>query len=76
MAENPGNDAPLNPNALDARALALVLTRASGGRSPVTEAEIRRDIAAGAPTNADGTLNVVHYAAWLIRQMGNQTDGE
>lgn len=76
MPENPSEDVPLNPNALDAQALALVLTRASGGRSPVTEAEIRRDIAAGAPTNADGTINVVHYAAWLVRQMSKQTDGE
>jgi hypothetical protein len=36
----------------------------------VTEAVLRDDIEAGAPTNADGTLNLVHYAAWLIREMG------
>ena len=26
---------------------------------------IRQDIAQGAPTNADGSVNLVHYAAWL-----------
>lgn len=26
---------------------------------------LEADIAAGAPTNADGTINLVHYAAWL-----------
>jgi len=26
---------------------------------------IRQDIAEGAPSNADGTVNLVHYAAWV-----------
>jgi hypothetical protein len=26
---------------------------------------VRADLAAGAPSNADGTMNLVHYAAWL-----------
>ena len=26
---------------------------------------VRQDIAEGAPTNADGSVNLVHYAAWL-----------
>jgi len=34
---------------------------------------VREDIAAGAPTNADGTLNLVHYAAWLN---GKIADGD
>jgi len=29
---------------------------------------IREDIDDGAPLNADGTLNLVHYAAWLARE--------
>ena len=32
---------------------------------------IREDIAEGAPTNADGTLNLVHYAAWLVQEMAD-----
>ena len=35
---------------------------------------LRADLAAGAPTNADGTINLVHYAAWLNQEMG-KTDG-
>ena len=34
---------------------------------------IRQDIAEGAPTNADGTVNLVHYAAWLN---GKLADGD
>lgn len=45
------------------------LLSAVGGQ-PVSEATIRADVEAGAPTNADVTLNLVHYAAWLVREMG------
>ena len=34
---------------------------------------IRQDIAEGAPTNADGSVNLVHYAAWLN---GKLADGD
>ena len=34
----------------------------------ITEAMVCADIEAGAPTNADGTINLVHYAAWLARE--------
>ena len=30
---------------------------------------LQADIADGAPTNADGTMNLVHYAAWLVKEM-------
>jgi len=29
---------------------------------------IAADVAAGAPVNADGTINLVHYCAWLVRE--------
>lgn len=45
---------------------AKILTAA--GNRWITEAMVRADIEAGAPTNADGTLNLVHYAAWLARE--------
>ena len=38
--------------------------RAAGARG-LTEKMIRADIDAGAPANADGTINLVHYTAWL-----------
>jgi hypothetical protein len=59
--------ARLNPAALPVADAARVLTRLGG--KPVTEAMLRADIDAGAPTNADGTLNLVHYAAWLVKEM-------
>jgi len=42
---------------------------AAAGSRRITEAMVRADIAAGAPTNADGTVNLVHYAAWLVREV-------
>jgi hypothetical protein len=41
---------------------------AAAGSRRITEAMVRADIEAGAPTNADGTVNLVHYAAWLARE--------
>ena len=40
---------------------------AAGGRM-VTEAMVLADIDAGAPVNPDGTINLVHYAAWLAKE--------
>ena len=60
----------LNPSALTPANLARLLTRVGG--QPVTEEMIEADLAAGAPLNADGTINLVHYSAWLVREMGNR----
>jgi len=46
---------------------ARLLARAGGGG--VTTDMLRADIEAGAPVNADGTVNLVHYAAWLVREI-------
>ena len=58
---------PLNPQALSLEAAARIL--AASGRRPVTTDMISRDIESGAPTNADGTINLVHYAAWLVKEI-------
>jgi len=42
----------------------VALLRAHGSKSASAEL-INADIDAGAPTNADGTVNFIHYAAWL-----------
>jgi len=39
-------------------------------RERIEVAKIQDDIDAGAPTNADGTINLVHYAAWQAKEMG------
>ena len=33
---------------------------------------IRADLAAGAPANPDGTINLIHYAAWLARELARR----
>jgi len=58
----------LNPQALSPEDLARLLAAAGPGRIPVEM--IRADIAAGAPTNPDGTIHLVHYVAWLIKETG------
>ena len=57
----------LSPAALGVADAARVLTRMGG--KPVTEEMLRADIGVGAPTNANGTINLVHYAAWLVKEM-------
>ena len=59
----------LSPTALSIQQAAQLLSRASG--RPVTEEMLEQDVDDGAPTNADGTLNLVHYAAWLVQEMGH-----
>lgn len=59
-------DAKLNPAALQLPDAARLLSAAGGQR--ITLDMLEADRAAGAPANADGTLNLVHYAAWLVRE--------
>ena len=46
---------------------ARLLTKV-GGR-PVSAEMLQTDLDCGAPTNHDGTMNLVHYAAWLVREL-------
>lgn len=57
----------LSPAALSIEDLAGLLSKA-GGRK-ISPAKIREDLAAGAPTNTDGTIHLVHYTAWLCGQV-------
>ena len=57
-----------NPNALSVADAARLLTGVSG--EVVTEEMIHADLSAGAPANRDGTIHLVHYAAWLAKEMG------
>jgi hypothetical protein len=68
LTEQPFQQPPLSSTALPLQIAARVLAKA--GSRPVSEEMLADDIAQGAPVNADGTLNLVHYAAWLVRGMG------
>ena len=56
----------LNPQALRLEDLARILSAL--GPMPVTVEVLRADIEQGAPTNRDGTVNLLHIAAWLARE--------
>lgn len=66
MSADLGNS-QLSPTAMTVAVASKILSKA-GGES-VTEEMLQSDIGAGAPQNADGTINLVHYAAWLVREL-------
>jgi hypothetical protein len=57
----------LRITALSLADVAALLSRVGG--KPVTAEMLREDVAAGAPQNPDGTMNLVHYAAWLVSEV-------
>jgi hypothetical protein len=61
---------PLSPTSLPVADAARLLARVGG--QAVTLEMLQADLAAGAPANADGTINLVHYAAWLVREMASR----
>lgn len=61
-----------NPQSLRLADLARILSLS--GPQPVTVAMIEADIAAGAPTNTDGTMNLIHYSAWLAKELKHGGD--
>lgn len=74
MANTPSKQ-QLNPSSMSVAEAAQLLSRL--GVTLVSEAMLQADIDAGAPTNADGTLNLLHYAAWLVHAMGRgDRDGD
>ncbi len=56
---------PINPLALPIADAAQLLSKA--GARQIRVDQIEADVAAGAPMNRDGTINLVTYAAWLSR---------
>jgi len=58
---------PLNPQGLRLEDLARVLSAV--GWKPVTVEMLKEDIEDGAPVNADGTVNVIQYAAWIVQNV-------
>ena len=53
----------VNPAALAAPDVARLLG--------VPAAVVEQDLAEGAPRAADGSMNLVHYAAWLLKGMAD-----
>jgi len=57
-----GEESPLNPAAVPVEQLARMLG--------LPMDDLCQHVAQGAPTNANGAINVVHYAAWLNTHTG------
>jgi len=51
--------------------LLIRLLKQAGCRT-ISEESLAADFEAGAPRNADGTINLIHYAAWLAQQTGDE----
>ena len=47
--------------------------RRSGSRT-ITLERLEADIASGAPVNADGTVDILKYIAWIAKELGD--DGQ
>ncbi|MGV3483355.1 MAG: hypothetical protein ACO1RT_02925 [Planctomycetaceae bacterium] len=61
-------DQPVDPARLSIEQAAKLLSAAY--RERIEAAAVQVDVDAGAPTNADGTINLVHYAAWQAKELG------
>ena len=68
LGGTPMSETPANPVALTVEQLAAMLG--------VATAKLEEHIAAGAPTGGDGTVNLVHYVAWLSRRLSRPDDDE
>jgi len=68
MSESPQGQQVMNPAALTVADVARILG--------VPVEAVERDIAEGAPRAADGTMNLVHYAAWLLAGLAEGQQAE
>ncbi len=58
---------PIDPNRLTVEQAAKLLSAAAKIRIP--EEQIADDLGDGAPQNQDGTISLVAYAAWMLKEM-------
>lgn len=58
----------VDPTRLSIEQAAKLLSAAY--RERIDAVKIHEDIDSGAPTNGDGTINLVNYAAWQAEEMG------
>jgi hypothetical protein len=65
MSEGTGQ---IDPTRLPVEQAAKLL--AAAYRERIDPEKIRIDLQNGAPVNADGTINLVHYSAWQAKEMG------
>ena len=68
-----GGAGSINPASLSLEDMSRLLSAAGGGGGAgggkISVEQIREDVEGGAPVDADGRMNLVHYAAWLAREV-------
>jgi hypothetical protein len=65
-------DPRVNPAAMALPDAARLLSKAAGQVVPLDMLE--QDVAEGTPTTADGTINLLFYAAWLVKEAAGAGD--
>jgi hypothetical protein len=63
---------PVNPLSMSVAEVARLLSAAGGTR--VTVEQVQADVDDGAPVLPDGRVNLIHYAAWLVREVQARGD--
>jgi len=58
---------PIDPNRLSVEQAAKLLSAAAKIR--ISEEQIAEDLESGAPQNKDGTISLVAYAVWMLKEM-------
>lgn len=69
MAESTPNrvQGGVNPMSLSVEDMSRLLS--AGGGKKISPEQVQADIDAGAPVGPGGRMNLVHYAAWLVREV-------
>lgn len=62
-----------DPKRLSVEEAAAMLTKTGAGVVPAEL--IRQHLEHGAPTNDDGTINLLNYGAWLVERTNGQQRG-
>ncbi len=60
---------PIDPMRLTVEQAAKLLSAAAKVRIP--SEQIEQDLESGSPTNVDGTINLVLYTAWQVKELSN-----
>ena len=56
--------------ALTREQLVELLTKV--GSASISMSALEADIASGMPVNDDGTINLIHYAVWMLRENSSE----
>lgn len=70
MADSPADNSPnlsVDPTSLSIKYISRLLSAAGGKK--ITPDQIETDLAAGAPIDREGRINLVHYTAWLLKEV-------